>query len=88
MALNGHLLTFLVFFPAAGALALLWLRGDDVVWIRRFTLVVSLVEFIASLLLLRIVPIGVTGYPVEEFTKWISSPSIITWEWTESACSW
>jgi NADH-quinone oxidoreductase subunit M len=76
MALNGHLLTFLVFFPAAGALALLWLRGDDVVWIRRFTLVVSLVEFIASLLLLRIVPIGVTGYPVEEFTKWISSPAI------------
>ncbi|MGB7730703.1 MAG: NADH-quinone oxidoreductase subunit M [Candidatus Acidiferrum sp.] len=76
MALNGHLLTFLVFFPAAGALALLWLRGDDVVWIRRFTLVVSLVEFIASLLLLRIVPIGVTGYPVEEFTKWIASPAI------------
>jgi NADH-quinone oxidoreductase subunit M len=76
MALNGHLLTFLVFFPAAGALALLWLRGDDVAWIRRFTLVVSLVEFIASLLLLRIVPSGVSGYPVEEFMKWIASPAI------------
>jgi NADH-quinone oxidoreductase subunit M len=76
MALNGHLLTFLIFFPAAGALALLWLRGDDQVWIRRFALVVSLVEFLASLLLLRVVPIGVSGYPFEEFAKWISSPRI------------
>jgi NADH-quinone oxidoreductase subunit M len=76
MALNGHLLTFLIFFPAAGALALLWLRGDDEVWIRRFALVVSLVEFLASLLLLRVVPIGVSGYPFEEFTKWIASPEI------------
>jgi len=76
MALNGHLLTFLVFFPAAGALALLWLRGDDQVWIRRFTLVVSLVEFLASLLMLRAVTITATGYSLEEFAHWISSPSI------------
>jgi NADH-quinone oxidoreductase subunit M len=76
MALNGHLLTFLVFFPAAGALALLWLRGDDEVWIRRFALVVSLIEFVASLLLLRVVTIGSTGYAAEEFVKWISSPAI------------
>jgi NADH-quinone oxidoreductase subunit M len=76
MALNGHLLTFLIFFPAAGAFALLWLRGDDDVWIRRFTLVVSVVEFLASLLLLRVVPIGVKGYPFEEFKTWITSPNI------------
>jgi NADH-quinone oxidoreductase subunit M len=77
MALNGHLLTFLVFFPAAGALALLWLRGDDEVWIRRFALVVSLIEFAGSLLLLRIVTIGSTEpYPVQEFVKWIPSPAI------------
>jgi NADH-quinone oxidoreductase subunit M len=76
MALNGHLLTFLVFFPAAGALALLWLRGDDEVWIRRFALVVSLVEFLASLLMLRAIPIGAVGYPMEEFAKWIVSPPI------------
>ncbi len=76
MALNGHLLTFLVFFPAAGALALLWLRGDDEIWIRRFTLVVSLVEFLASLLMLRAVTIGAKGYSLEEFARWISSPSI------------
>jgi NADH-quinone oxidoreductase subunit M len=76
MPLNGHLLTFLIFFPAAGALALLWLRGDDVVWIRRFTFVVSLVEFLASLLLLRVVPIGASGYPFQEFAEWIKSPQI------------
>jgi NADH-quinone oxidoreductase subunit M len=76
MALNGHLLTFLVFFPAAGALALLWLRGDDEVWIRRFTLVVSLVEFVASVLMLRAVPIGASGYSLEEFARWIPSPAI------------
>jgi NADH-quinone oxidoreductase subunit M len=76
MALNGHLLTFLVFFPAAGALALLWLRGDDAVWIRRFALVVSLVEFTASLLMLRAVPVGASGYPMEEFAKWINWPPI------------
>jgi NADH-quinone oxidoreductase subunit M len=76
MALNGHLLTFLIFFPVAGALALLWLRGDDEVWIRRFALVVSLVEFVASLLMLRAVTIGANGYSLEEFTQWISAPAI------------
>jgi NADH-quinone oxidoreductase subunit M len=76
MTLNGHLLTFLVFFPAVGALALLWLRGEDQLWIRRFTLVVSLIEFVASLLMLRAVPIGASGYPMEEFAKWIAWPPI------------
>ncbi|MGB7435240.1 MAG: NADH-quinone oxidoreductase subunit M [Candidatus Acidiferrum sp.] len=76
MALNGHLLTFVIFFPAAGALALLWLRGDDAVWIRRFTLVVSLVEFVASLLMLRGVPVQAHGYSLVEFFHWIASPNI------------
>jgi NADH-quinone oxidoreductase subunit M len=76
MALNGHLLTFLVVFPAVGALALLWLRGNDEVWIRRFTLLVSLVEFLASLLMLRAIPVGASGYPMEEFAKWIAWPPI------------
>jgi len=76
MALSGHLLTVLVFFPAAGALALLWLRGDDEVWIRRLTFVVSAAEFLFSLFLLRAVPIGATGYPLEEFGHWINSPPI------------
>jgi NADH-quinone oxidoreductase subunit M len=76
MALNGHLLSFLIFFPAVGALALLWLRGDDDVWIRRFTFVVSIIEFLASLLLLRAVTIGTSGYQLEEFLFWIKSPQI------------
>jgi NADH-quinone oxidoreductase subunit M len=76
MALNGHLLTYLVFFPAVGALALLWLRRDDEVWIRRFTLVVSVMEFLASLFMLRAVPVGASGYSLEEFAHWISSPAI------------
>jgi len=76
MALSAHLLTYLVFFPGVGALALLWLKGDDEVWIRRFTLVVSLVELVASLLMLRAVPIGQSHYSLEEFAKWISSPAI------------
>ncbi|MGB7844715.1 MAG: NADH-quinone oxidoreductase subunit M [Candidatus Acidiferrum sp.] len=76
MAPSGHLLTILVFFPAAGALALLWLRGDDEVWIRWLTFVVSAAEFLFSLALLLKVPIGAPGYPLEEFGHWISSPPI------------
>jgi len=76
MAFSRHLLTVLIFFPAAGALALLWLRGDDDVWIRRLTFVVSTAEFLFSLFLLRAVPVGATGYPLEEFSHWIGSPPI------------
>jgi NADH-quinone oxidoreductase subunit M len=76
MGMSGHLLTLLIFFPGFGALALLFLRGDDEVWVRRLALVVAVVEFLFSLLLLRAVPIGATGYPLEEFTRWITAPPI------------
>jgi NADH-quinone oxidoreductase subunit M len=76
MLLTGHLLSVLIFFPAFGALALLILRGDDELWIRRLALGVSIAEFIFSLALLRVVPIGVPGYPLEEFSRWISAPQI------------
>ena len=76
MPLSGHLLSVVIFFPAFGALALLFLRADDEVWIRRLAMVVATVEFVFSLLLLRAVPTGVTGYPLEEFSRWISSPTI------------
>ncbi len=62
MELSGHLLSVLIFFPAFGALALLLLRGDDQLWIRRLTFVVSVVEFVFSLFLLRGVPISAPGY--------------------------
>ena len=76
MELSGHLLSILIFFPAFGALALLFLRSDDDLWIRRLTFVVSVVEFLFSLILLRVVAIGVPGYALTEYKAWIASPPI------------
>ena len=76
MELSGHLLSILTFFPAFGALALLFLRSDDEYWIRRLTFVVSVVEFLLSLILLRAVAIGAPGYALTEYKAWISSPPI------------
>jgi len=76
MEFSGHLLSILVFFPAFGALALLFLRSDDELWIRRLTFVVSVVEFLFSLILLRVVAIGAPGYALTEYKAWISSPPI------------
>jgi NADH-quinone oxidoreductase subunit M len=76
MTLAGHLLTVVVFFPALGALALLLLRGDDEKWIRSLALIVSTIEFLFSLAMLPKVPIGASGYQLEEFAQWISSPKI------------
>jgi NADH-quinone oxidoreductase subunit M len=75
MPLPG-LLSVLIFFPALGALALLLLRGDDHVWIRRLALTISIVEFIFSLFLIPKVPIGATGYSLVEFYNWIAVPPI------------
>jgi NADH-quinone oxidoreductase subunit M len=72
----GHLLSVLVFFPALGALALLLLRGDDHVWIRRLALTISIAEFLLSLLLIPGVPAGTTHYQLEEFARWINVPPI------------
>ncbi|HYL61545.1 MAG TPA: NADH-quinone oxidoreductase subunit M [Candidatus Methylomirabilis sp.] len=69
----GPLLTILIFLPAFGAFALLFLRSDDHEWIRRLTLAVSLAEFIFSVWwLLAGVPLGSSGYKLEEFHSWIS----------------
>ncbi|HEY1483646.1 MAG TPA: NADH-quinone oxidoreductase subunit M, partial [Candidatus Acidoferrum sp.] len=76
MNYTGHLLSVLIFFPAFGALALLLLRSDDELWLRRLAFVVSIAEFIFSLFLLRGVPIGQPGYQLEEFSRWINVPPI------------
>jgi NADH-quinone oxidoreductase subunit M len=69
----GPLLTILIFLPALGALALLFLRSDDHEWIRRLAFAVSIAEFVLSLWwLLRGVPLGSTGYKLEEFHPWIA----------------
>ena len=71
-----YLLSIIIFFPAVAGLALLFLRADDHVWIRRLALTISLVEFAFSLLLIPKVQIGVAGYQLEEFAKWINVPPI------------
>ena len=76
MVPGGHLLSILIFFPAIGALALLLLRGDDHVWIRRLALTISVAEFLLSLLLIPGVPLGVAGYSLVEYFKWITHPPI------------
>jgi len=76
MLVGGHLLSSLIFFPAVGAFALLLLRGEDELWIRRLTFVISLVEFLFSLVLLAPAVIGETGYAREEFARWITYPPI------------
>jgi NADH-quinone oxidoreductase subunit M len=70
---GGPLLSILIFLPALGALALLLLRGDDHEWIRRLALAVSLAEFILSVWwLIEGVPLGSTGYALEEIHRWIA----------------
>jgi NADH-quinone oxidoreductase subunit M len=76
MVSGSHLLSILIFFPAIGALALLLLRGDDHVWIRRLALTISVAEFLLSLLLIPGVPLGVAGYSLVEDFKWIADPPI------------
>jgi NADH-quinone oxidoreductase subunit M len=73
---GGYLLTIIIFFPAAASLALLLLRSDDHEWIRRLALTIALVEFAFSLFLIPRVKIGVAGYQIEEFARWINAPPI------------
>jgi NADH-quinone oxidoreductase subunit M len=73
---GGHLLSVLIFFPAVGALALLFLRGDDHKFIRYIALTVSLVEFLFSLWMLRVVPASAPGYSLQELAPWIHQPPV------------
>jgi NADH-quinone oxidoreductase subunit M len=75
MMLPG-LLTSLILIPTVGALALIVLRGDDHKFIRGMALGVSVFEFAFSLLLLRKMDFGLSGYQLEENFHWISSPPI------------
>ena len=70
------MLTVLTFLPVAGTLAILLLRSDDHVWIRRLALVTAVAEFAISLLLLRGFVAQATGYQFEEFHEWIEQPPI------------
>jgi NADH-quinone oxidoreductase subunit M len=72
----SYLLSVLTFLPLAGTAALLMLRADDHLWIRRIALAISLVEFVLSLLLLRGFAPGATEYQFVELRDWIPSPPI------------
>jgi len=76
MTPGAHLLTVLIFFPALGALALMILRADDYLWIRRMALVVGTFESLLSLLLIPGLPLGSTGYRLEINIDWIAAPPI------------
>jgi NADH-quinone oxidoreductase subunit M len=71
-----YLLTILTFLPVAGTLALLLLRDDDVLWIRRLAMATAVAEFVISLLLFRGFNSDLTGYQWEEFHNWIPQPPI------------
>jgi NADH-quinone oxidoreductase subunit M len=73
---GGHLLSILIFFPAVGSLALLLLRSDDHVFIRRLALIVSVAEFLFSLLLLRGATLASGDYRLVEYGQWITTPPI------------
>jgi len=73
---HGNILTALVFFPFVGVLAILCLRHDDHSWIRRISLIVGVVEFLLSFLPVWAVAPGSTGFKLEVFVPWISSPHI------------
>ncbi len=71
-----YLLSILTFLPIAGTLALLLLRDDDHLWIRRLAMATAVVEFALSLLLLRGFDAHAAGYQWEEFHAWIPQPPI------------
>jgi NADH-quinone oxidoreductase subunit M len=73
---NSYLLTVVTFFPLAGTAALLLLRGEDHVWIRRLALVTAVAEFLISLFLLRGFDPANPYYQQEEMRRWITSPPI------------
>jgi len=73
---HTYLLTVLTFLPVAGTLALLLLRDDDHVWIRRLAMATAVAEFAISLLLFRGFNSQAAGYQWEELHNWIPQPPI------------
>jgi NADH-quinone oxidoreductase subunit M len=70
---QSHLLTVIAFLPLLGVPALLFLRSEDHVWIRRIALAISLVELAASLVLLPAFRMGDPAYQFSEYYDWIGT---------------
>ena len=71
--MQPHLLTVVTFLPLLGVPALLFLRSEDHIWIKRIALAVSLAEFVISLFLIRGFVAASPGYQFEEIHNWIGS---------------
>jgi len=76
MDMQPHLLTVITFLPLLGVPALLVLRSEDHVWIRRIALAVSLAELVISLWLLPGFIAANPTYQFEEFYDWIGRANI------------
>ena len=73
---GSHLLSILIFLPVAGAAALLLLRAEDHLWIRRVALAAAIGELGVSFKLLWWFDAGTPGYQLEELRNWIGYPVI------------
>src|SRR5580704_8283124 len=73
---GNFLLSILIFLPVAGAAALLLLRADDHLWIRRVALAAAIGELGVSLKLLWWFDRTTPGYQLEELHNWIGYPVI------------
>jgi NADH-quinone oxidoreductase subunit M len=77
MQIGGGILSVLVFLPLVGVTAILFLREEDHIWVRRISLAIAVAEFLLSFLPVLALPAGgPAGYRLEEFHHWISSPQI------------
>ena len=73
MGTQSFLLTVITFLPLLSCAALLMLRAEDHIWIRRIALAASLAEFVLSLFLLPKFNMAIGGYQpgLEENRAWI-----------------
>jgi len=74
--MQNHLLSVVTFLPLLGVGAILLLKRDDHVWIRRIALATALAEFAISLLLLPRFDAAYSGYQMQEYHNWIGIPPI------------
>jgi NADH-quinone oxidoreductase subunit M len=71
MGTQSFLLTAITFLPLLGCGALLMLRDEDDIWIRRIALAISVAEFVLSLFLLPKFDLANAGYQLQENRAWI-----------------
>ncbi len=76
METQSHLLTVITFLPLLSVAALLFLRSQDRIWVRRIALAASLAEFVVSLLLLPGFQSATAQFQFEEFYSWIGAAHI------------